>query len=142
MGIVKRIAMPRDNRDPLVKKLELQQEKSKQLQVDTLLYFRDRAHKKVRSHNEYGRKRIPFQVPIYEMGLPLYDAMWVRNRMIKILRQDGFYVEGVNPTTLIIDWSTEKLEEQREIDYQNDRAKKKKRKEKRIKNSPPKLVKL
>lgn len=134
--------MPRDNRDPLVKKLELQQEKSKQLQVDTLLYFRDRAHKKVRSHNEYGRKRIPFQVPIYEMGLPLYDAMWVRNRMIKILRQDGFYVEGVNPTTLIIDWSTEKLEEQREIDYQNDRAKKKKRKEKRIKNSPPKLVKL
>tara|TARA_B000000475_G_scaffold235819_1_gene203541 strand:- start:320 stop:550 length:231 start_codon:yes stop_codon:yes gene_type:complete len=76
------------------------------------------------------------------MGLPLYDAMWVRNRMIKILRQDGFYVEGVNPTTLIIDWSTEKLEEQREIDYQNDRAKKKKRKEKRIKNSPPKLVKL
>jgi|TARA_X000001036_G_scaffold287052_1_gene266673 hypothetical protein len=134
--------MPRDNRDPLVKKLELQQEKSKQLQVDTLLYFRDRAHKKVRSHNEYGRKRIPFQVPIYEMGLPLYDAMWVRNRMIKILRQDGFYVEGVNPTTLIIDWSAEKLEEQREIDYQNDRAKKKKRKEKRIKNSPPKLVKL
>ena len=134
--------MPRDNRDPLVKKLELQQEKSKQLQVDTLLYFRDRAHKKVRSHNEYGRKRIPFQVPIYEMGLPLYDAMWVRNRMIKILRQDGFYVEGVNPTTLIIDWSAEKLEEQREIDYQNHRAKKKKRKEKRIKNSPPKLVKL
>ena len=134
--------MPRDNRDPLVKKLELQQEKSKQLQVDTLLYFRDRAHKKVRSHNEYGRKRIPFQVPIYVMGLPLYDAMWVRNRMIKILRQDGFYVEGVNPTTLIIDWSAEKLEEQREIDYQNDRAKKKKRKEKRIKNSPPKLVKL
>lgn len=136
------LKMPRDQRDPLVKKLELQQEKNKQLQVDTLIYFREKAHKKIRSHNEFGRKRIPFEIPLYEMGLPLYDAYWVRDRIIRILRKDGFFVEGDSPTTMTIYWSTDKLEEQRRIANDTHKKKKKKRAERRVKKSPPKLVSL
>tara|TARA_B100000902_G_scaffold395360_1_gene453772 strand:- start:4345 stop:4731 length:387 start_codon:yes stop_codon:yes gene_type:complete len=106
--------MPRDRRNPLVKKLELQHIESKQRQVDALLHFQEKAHRKVRAHNDFGNKRCIYEVPSYEVGLPLYDALWVRNRLVRILKHDGFAVEPVGTTGLVIDWSEEFLREQKE----------------------------
>lgn len=106
--------MPRDHRNDLVKKLELQQENTKQRQVDTLLFFQEKVHRKVRAHNGFGNKRCLYEVPMYEIGLPLFDAFWVRNRLLKVLREDGFAVETVGEVGLVIDWSVEKLKEQKQ----------------------------
>ena len=106
--------MPRDHRNDLVKKLELQQENTKQRQVDTLLFFQEKVHRKVRAHNDFGNKRCLYEVPMYEIGLPLFDAFWVRNRLLKVLREDGFAVETVGEVGLVIDWSVEKLKEQKQ----------------------------
>ncbi len=106
--------MPKDRRNPLVKKLELQQVETKQRQVDALLFFQERSHRKVRAHNDFGNKRCIYEVPAYEVGLPLYDAVWVRDRLTKILVNDGFAAESVGNTGIVIDWSVEKLKEQRE----------------------------
>ena len=108
------LEMPKDRRNPLVKKLELQQEETKQRQVDALLFFQERAHRKVRAHNDFGNKRCIYEIPAYEVGLPLYDAHWVRNRLVKILRNDGFAVESVGTVGIVIDWSVEMLKEQKD----------------------------
>jgi len=134
--------MPRDERNPLVKKLHLQQEQGKQRQVDTLLHFQERVHRKVRAHNDFGKRRCGFEIPLYTPGLPLYDAYWVTQRIIKILRRDGFYVEGVLPTTIVIDWSTEKLEQQLHDNTSKKQHEKTKRAEKKKKKNPPKVIKL
>tara|TARA_B100001996_G_scaffold335367_1_gene286042 strand:+ start:2935 stop:3354 length:420 start_codon:yes stop_codon:yes gene_type:complete len=107
--------MPKDDRNPLVKSLALQQERTKQRQTDTLLFFQERAHKKVRAHNEFGRKSMVFQIPMYEVGLPLYDAFWVRKKISKLLQHDGFFVEPMNENTIMVCWDIDKLKEQEEI---------------------------
>ena len=107
--------MPKDDRNPLVKSLALQQERTKQRQTDTLLFFQERAHKKVRAHNEFGRKSMVFQIPMYEVGLPLYDAFWVRKKISKLLQHDGFFVELINENTIMVCWDIDKLKEQEEI---------------------------
>tara|TARA_B100001094_G_C17900474_1_gene656184 strand:+ start:326 stop:742 length:417 start_codon:yes stop_codon:yes gene_type:complete len=138
--------MPRDERNPLVKKLALQNEKSKQRHVDTLLHFQEKAHRKVSTHNEFGHKRCILEIPIYEVGMPLYDCYWVRNRLVKILRKDGFFIEPTGNTSLVIDWSTDALQKQEAAARDEKKAeksrKKKVREEKRIKKSPPKLINL
>ncbi len=138
--------MPRDDRNPLVKKLALQAEKSKQRHVDTLLHFQEKAHRKVNTHNEFGHKRCIVEIPIYEVGMPLYDCYWVRNRLLKILRKDGFLVEPTGNTSVVIDWSAEALAKQATAAQNEKKAekikKKKAREEKRIKKSPPKLINL
>jgi len=127
--------MPKDRRNALVKKLELQQVETKQRQVDTLLFFQERAHRKVRAHNDFGNKRCLYEIPAYEVGLPLFDAVWVRNRLVKILKNDGFAVESVGETGIVIDWSVELLTEQKERlrrEKQERRAAAKNRKNKLI----------
>lgn len=127
--------MPKDRRNALVKKLELQQVETKQRQVDALLFFQERAHRKVRAHNDFGNKRCLYEIPAYEVGLPLFDAVWVRNRLVKILKNDGFAVESVGETGIVIDWSVELLTEQKEQlrrEKQERRAAAKKRKNKII----------
>lgn len=115
--------MPKDDRNPLVKSLALQQERTKQRQTDTLLFFQERAHKKVRAHNEFGRKNMVFQIPMYEVGLPLYDAFWVRKKIGKLLQQDGFFVEPMNENTIMIYWDIDKLKEQEEINITEKKIK-------------------
>tara|TARA_X000001036_G_scaffold381646_1_gene373817 strand:- start:317 stop:715 length:399 start_codon:yes stop_codon:yes gene_type:complete len=132
--------MGKDKRNPLVKKLELQQEKNKQRHVDTLIFFQEKVHRKVRNNNDFGNKQCLYEIPLYEIGLPLYDAYWVKERLLKILREDGFKVESVGPTSMVLDWSIDRLKEQsRDLKKERDakRAEKaeKKKKSKVIKTS-------
>ena len=127
--------MPKDRRNPLVKKLELQQVETKQRQVDALLFFQERAHRKVRAHNDFGNKRCIYEIPAYEVGLPLYDAHWVRNKLTKILKRDGFAAESVGTVGIVIDWTVEMLTEQRDAlrrEKKERRAAAKARKNKKI----------
>ena len=64
---IRLLKMPRDQRDPLVKKLELQQEKNKQLQVDTLIYFREKAHKKVNNTFMFSYLVVFFHFVVFDV---------------------------------------------------------------------------
>tara|TARA_B100000073_G_scaffold317560_1_gene295006 strand:- start:885 stop:1304 length:420 start_codon:yes stop_codon:yes gene_type:complete len=139
--------MPKDDRNPLVKSLAIQQERTKQRQIDTLLFFQERAHKKVRAHNEFGRKKMLFEIPMYEVGLPLYDAFWVKKKISKLLQQDGFFVESMSESTILVCWDIDKLREQEEINNEQKKLKRihKKNMEKLAKSNKkrnPKLIKL
>tara|TARA_B100000427_G_C15503602_1_gene592992 strand:- start:1566 stop:1985 length:420 start_codon:yes stop_codon:yes gene_type:complete len=139
--------MPKDDRNPLVKSLAIQQERTKQRQIDTLLFFQERAHKKVRAHNEFGRKKMIFEIPMYEVGLPLYDAFWVKKKISKLLQQDGFFVESMSESTILVCWDIDKLREQEEINNEQKKLKRihKKNMEKLAKSNKkrnPKLIKL
>lgn len=140
--------MPKDDRNPLVKSLAIQQERTKQRQIDTLLFFQERAHKKVRAHNEFGRKNMLFEIPMYEVGLPLYDAFWVKKKISKLLQQDGFFVETMGEsTTILVCWDIDKLKEQEEINNEQKKLKRihKKNMEKLAKSNKkrnPKKIKL
>tara|TARA_X000001036_G_scaffold354289_3_gene335839 strand:- start:2076 stop:2471 length:396 start_codon:yes stop_codon:yes gene_type:complete len=129
--------MPRDHRNDLVKKLELQQENNKQRQVDTLLFFQEKVHRRVRTHNDFGNKQCIYEIPMYEIGLPLYDAYWVRNRLLKVLREDGFAVETLGDAGLVLDWTVEKLKEQK-----NNLKKEKTQKRAAVKQRKKKVVKF
>tara|TARA_B100001094_G_scaffold295890_1_gene317605 strand:+ start:6409 stop:6828 length:420 start_codon:yes stop_codon:yes gene_type:complete len=139
--------MPKDDRNPLVKSLAIQQERTKQRQIDTLLFFQERAHKKVRAHNEFGRKNMLFEIPMYEVGLPLYDAFWVKKKISKLLQQDGFFVESMSESTILVCWDIDKLKEQEEINNEQKKLKRihKKNMEKLAKSNKkrnPKKIKL
>tara|TARA_B100000902_G_scaffold90916_1_gene94527 strand:+ start:3635 stop:4054 length:420 start_codon:yes stop_codon:yes gene_type:complete len=139
--------MPKDDRNPLVKSLAIQQERTKQRQIDTLLFFQERAHKKVRAHNEFGRKKMLFEIPMYEVGLPLYDAFWVKKKISKLLQQDGFFVESMSESIILVCWDIDKLREQEEINNEQKKLKRihKKNMEKLAKSNKkrnPKLIKL
>jgi len=139
--------MPKDDRNPLVKSLAIQQERTKQRQIDTLLFFQERAHKKVRAHNEFGRKKMLFEIPMYEVGLPLYDAFWVKKKISKLLQQDGFFIESMSESTILVCWDIDKLREQEEINNEQKKLKRihKKNMEKLAKSNKkrnPKLIKL
>ena len=60
---------------------------------------------------------------MYEVGLPLYDAFWVRKKIGKLLQQDGFFVEVVNENTMMIYWDIDKLKEQEEINIAEKKIK-------------------
>ena len=137
--------MPKkDERNPLVKSLALQQERTKDRQTDTLLFFQERAHKKVRAHNEFGRKQIIFEIPMYEVGLPLYDVFWVKRKIMKILQADGFYVESVGDASFIISWEIDKLKHQHEINIEEKKLRKihRKNKENAEKSNKKRTAKL
>ncbi len=139
--------MPKDDRNPLVKSLAIQQERTKQRQIDTLLFFQERAHKKVRAHNEFGRKKMLFEIPMYEVGLPLYDAFWVKKKISKLLQQDGFFIESMSESTILVCWDIDKLREQEQINNEQKKLKRihKKNMEKLAKSNKkrnPKLIKL
>jgi len=50
-----------------------------------------------------------YEIPILISGIPLYDFNKTTNSIIKFLREEGFYVEQVNKTSILISWRTAKL---------------------------------
>jgi hypothetical protein len=52
---------------------------------------------------------IIYDIPIIISGIPLYDFNKTVHRIVKFLRDDGFYVEQIDNTNILISWKTAKL---------------------------------
>ena len=63
-----------------------------------------RAHRRIEVAAKHASRCI-FQVPEFELGMPLYDAYQCSGYIIAKLRKDGFHVTYYNPHLLHIDWA-------------------------------------
>lgn len=50
-----------------------------------------------------------YDIPLFISGIPLYDFNKTLNSIVKFLRTEGFYVEQVDKTQILISWRTAKL---------------------------------
>ena len=55
-----------------------------------------------------GNYSCALQIPKFEVGMPVYDVMKVRNRLVKKLTQEGWDVEPLRPHGLDIRWKKKK----------------------------------
>ena len=78
-------------------------------QVQTLLYFQDKIHRRIRLYAEFGHKACKFIVPDVEVGMPLYDAPWIRSKLVKMLQKDGFLANVDETFHIVVKWPIEIL---------------------------------
>lgn len=96
-------------RNPLLDKVLMMQQVTYQKQVQTLLHFQEKIHRRIKLYAEFGHKECRFCVPDVEVGMPLYDAPWIRSKLVKMLRKDGFLASLDETFHIVVQWPIEIL---------------------------------
>lgn len=65
----------------------------------------DRCAAEVRSRARQGDTHCTFAVPLVKFGLPLYDARRITDYVGWTLEKQGYRVERLGPTSLLVSWS-------------------------------------
>lgn len=69
----------------------------------------DRINHQIENAIDNDMTEVLYDIPFMISGIPLYDFDITLERIVKFLRTEGFYVEQVDRTNILISWRTAKL---------------------------------
>ena len=88
-----------------IRRLHRVQERHSKTRQDVLNAIMGKIHHQIDTVAGRNETRCIYQIPVYLLGMPLYNVQQCSKYVIQCLQREGFAVQYVHPHTLVIDWA-------------------------------------